>query len=311
MAAMLPLVGAMLFVSRSWLTKLGCLVTGVLAVNTIIQCRTRSAFVGLLFGASVALIMAPRGRRGRIYVALGLGIAGGYTLTDAPFRERMVTAVVPRLYSEDMAIQARMELWSVAGKMFIDHPFGVGVGRFKDALQMYRGYREDYSNYSLGRRVTHNTYLLCLTELGIQGTVLLLLLIVFSFYKARRCSVQASLCDNSNEARMLSYGVLLSLVIYLSASAFTDRLYTESYWWVLVLPLCLEQALKRKVQEQETVAVLVPGLDPDGIGTQDCADSCLLIENQNELTRSQQLPVGREHWYVSTMKFKEAVGPPT
>ena len=307
MAAMLPLVGVMVFVSRSWVTKIGCLVAGVLAVNTIIQCRTRSAFIGLLVGAAVALIMAPRGRRGRIYVALILGVAGGYTLTDAPFRDRMVTAVVPKFYAEDMAIQARMELWSVAGKMFLEHPFGVGVGRFKDALQEYRGYREDYNSYSLGRRVTHNTYLLCLTELGIQGTTLLLLLIVLSFCKIRCCALKAPLCDKPDEAKMLSYGVLLSLVIYLSAASFTDRLYTESFWWVLVLPICLEKAIKLKLQEQDAVAILVSDSQPVNVDMQEYSSECLFVENPHGLLSPPRLPTGKESWYVSTMKLKEAV----
>ena len=70
MAAMLPLIAVVAFIQRHWLWRVTAVVAGVLTVNTIVQCRTRSAFVGLLCGGVVALLMAPRGVRVKVYAAL-------------------------------------------------------------------------------------------------------------------------------------------------------------------------------------------------------------------------------------------------
>ncbi len=249
MAAMLPLLGAMALATRRWKAKALVAVTGILTVNTIVQCRTRSAFVGLMAGMVAAVIMAPRKRRGRVYVALLLGGIGAYSLTDNSFWMRMDSALRPMEYPNDTAIQARIELWRVGMLMFRDHPFGVGVGRFKDALQDYRVGREGDIGYSLGHRVTHNTYLLCMTELGIQGTCVFALLIGISAFKLRNCMRLAAYTRAPSESRLLTYGCTLSLVVYLVAGLFTDRLYTESFWWVLALPVCLEQAVRREAFE--------------------------------------------------------------
>ena len=55
------------------------------------------------------------------------------------------------------------------------------------------------------------------------------------------------------------YGTLLSVVIYLVSAAFTDRLYTESFWWVLALPVCLEQALLNEVYAGNPLPELADG----------------------------------------------------
>jgi hypothetical protein len=84
----------------------------------------------------------------------------------------------------------------------------------------------------------------------------LLALIMLSLYKLHRCARLARSCLHSSEARLLAYGCLLSMSIYLGAGAFTDRLYTESFWWILALPVCLESALRREVAVGEL------GLEP-------------------------------------------------
>lgn len=255
MAAMLPLVGAMALATPSWRKKLVTLAAGVLAVNTIIQCRTRSAFVGMLACAAVAVIAAPRSRRMRVYMSLLIAAIGAHALTDFHFWDRMNTVVQPKEFASDATIQARLELWSVAGQMFLDYPLGVGVGRFREKLAEY-----DTGNYehafNLPKRVTHNTYLLCITELGVQGSVVFLTIILSSLHKLRRCKILSDLSDNPIETRMLVFGCLLSIVAYLGAAAFTDRLYTESLWWVLALPVCLEQAVMREVVARNEMPVL-------------------------------------------------------
>ncbi len=246
MAAMLPLAGAAFLATPSWRWRAMAAISGALAVNTIIQCRTRSAFIGLAAGLAVALIMAPRGRKGRIYVALSIGMIGAFSLTDGHFWNRMSTVAQPAEYSTDDTIESRFELWTVAGMMFADHPLGVGVGKFRDKIGSYRTPGLEHA-FSVPKRVTHNSFLLCATELGVQGLLVLLAIIATSLVAIWRTARMAKFCEQPQQLRILAYGCLLSLVIYVTAATFTDRLYTESYWWVLALPICLETAVWREV----------------------------------------------------------------
>jgi len=255
MAAMLPLVGVAFLCARTWKWKSIAALAGILAANTIIQCRTRSAFIGLAAGLVVAVLLAPKGWRRRIYGLMILAALGAYKLTDGYFWERMQTVLRPTEYGEDSTIQARLELWHAAWLMFKDYPMGVGVGQYKFVIEQYDTGEFTHA-FGLPRRVTHNTYLLCASELGFHGFIVFVALMGLSLLKVRRCVKLARDSDDPRETRLFAYGCLLAMVIYMTASAFTDRLYTESFWWVLALPVCLERALLHELLARQ------PALQP-------------------------------------------------
>ncbi|HNO78630.1 MAG TPA: O-antigen ligase family protein [Phycisphaerae bacterium] len=241
MAAMLPLLGILFLSTKRWRWKAVLVIAGVLAVNTIVQCRTRSAFVGLIVGSCFAILLLPRKHRLKISVSLATAMFGMYVLADEHFWNRMHTILGHETYVEEGAIQARIELWNAGWRMFLDHPFGVGIGQFKQAVEQYNTGAELYA-FSVPRRVTHNSYLLCMTELGIQGLTVLFSLFVLTFWKLRQCWKWSRIEGDSSPIKLYAYGCLISIVVYSVAAAFTDRLYTESFWWVLALPACLERA---------------------------------------------------------------------
>jgi len=109
---------------------------------------------GALLGLAVVLLLAlqPRlGRFGATIVALGTILAMA-ALNFAGGREISVSAGVDRL-----------ELWSTALQLFKQSPiFGVGYGGFTDYAE----------------QTAHNSFLLCLAELGVVGFTVWLLLIV-------------------------------------------------------------------------------------------------------------------------------------
>ncbi len=248
MAAMLPLLGVLFLSAKKWRWKALLIVAGVLAMNTIIQCRTRSAFVGLIIGAIIAILLLPRKRRLKVGISIVAMSFGMYALADEHFWNRMNTIVGHETYAEEGAIQARIELWGAGWRMFLDHPFGVGIGQFKQAVEQYNTGAEMYA-FTIPRRVTHNSYLLCMTELGIQGISVLFALFALTFWKLRMCWHWSRIESDSSPIRLYAYGSLVSIVIYSVAAAFTDRLYTESFWWVLALPVCLERAAARRYAE--------------------------------------------------------------
>lgn len=260
MASMLPLIGVAALLAHGWRWRLLALAAGVLTVNTVIQCRTRSALIGLVACAAVAALLVPRTRQWRIYLLLGVASIGGFWLADDRFWTRMSTVIDPAEYTGDTTIHGRLELWRIATQMTADHPLGVGVGQFKYVIVNYNPGVEQ-QEFPLRWRVTHNSYLLCVTELGIQGLMVLLLIMLVAFLKASRCFKLAGLTDDPRATRLLAYGCTLAMVTYLVSAAFTDRLYTESFWWVLALPICLERAVLREAAARQFE--FAPALSPE------------------------------------------------
>lgn len=233
LAAVLPLVGAAFLVSKRWYLKLTAMVTGAFGFNAMVLCRTRSAFVGLAAGAAVAALMAPKPRRFQILLTLGVCAAGAFTLTDPGFWDRMLTITDPQTRETDTAIVTRLDVWQVGLRMVADHPLGVGAGNFE---RMTRAYYHE-------RRAAHNTFLNCVAELGIPAGVIFLAMLASSFERLRRTMKRARAAPHAPELLYIGYGLFVSLVTYVVAGFFTERFYTESFWWVLTLPLCLQKAV--------------------------------------------------------------------
>ena len=251
MGAMLPLIGAALLMAKDWRWRVLAIASAVLTVNTIVLCRTRSAFIGLAVAAGVALLSAPRARRYRIYFTLIIGALGAYHLTDGGFWERMNTLTDREaLVKEDPAARTRLEVWKIATHILADHPFGVGVGNFPRVVGQY--------DHRYNKRASHNTLVLCFVELGIHGGVVFVLIVLGSVRYLQQCSALAAQSGNPIESKLLTYGLLVSLISYFATGLGTERLYCESYWWSLAMPLCLYRVLRQEAHER--AMGLVPAL---------------------------------------------------
>jgi len=235
MAAMLPLVAVTFMATRSWWLRAIALLSGAFTVNTVILCRTRSAFVGLACGAVAAICLAPRRKRVKVYAAMAMAGACSFLLTDAPFWERMGTLQNKETIQQDESAMGRIDIWKTAAEIIAENPWGIGIGNFQYVLGK--------ANPQLGRRAAHNTYILCWAELGTQGFVLLLILILIPLIQARQCYRNADVADDPVWVRYMSYGIITSTVISLGTQMFTERLYTESFWWILALPGCLKRVV--------------------------------------------------------------------
>jgi len=105
------------------------------------------------------------------------------------------------------------------------------------------------------RRATHNSLVVCFTELGIVGGIVFLGMICGAVYLLHRCSRLARLTKDPIETKIYAYGFFVSFVTYFVTALGTQRFYCESFWWVLSLPLCLHRVVQR-----EAAAAVVPEL---------------------------------------------------
>ena len=58
--------------------------------------------------------------------------------------------------------------------------------------------------------------------------------------------------DDPVDTKLIAYGFLIAFVTYITAGLGTERFYCESFWWVLVLPMCLYRAVVREAAAYET-----------------------------------------------------------
>jgi len=255
LAAMIPIAGAAFLMARHWKWKLLAATSALLAFNAVILCRTRSSFLGLMVGGLVAVLLPPKMRRYRIYLVFLVAGIAALRLTDTHYWERMGTLADRDALNADPAVVSRADIWKASGRILADHPTGVGLGNFSRIIGTYD---PRYWN-----RSPHNTLIMCFCELGIFGGAVFLSLIGGSLYFIYRSSRLAEFCDEPLETKLLAYGMLISLVTYFVASLGTERFSCESFWWVLVFPLCLYRVTASEVYARAEEPTLEPAVSAE------------------------------------------------
>ena len=246
LTAMLPIIGVAFLTAKKWKWKAAAALSGALTVNAIVLCRTRSAFIGLLVGLAAAVLMAPRARRYRIRALLVLGVLLAFALTDSNYWTRMGTLTRGNTLENDGAIVARVDIMKTSWHLLADHPMGVGLGNFAVTIGKYD---PRYRN-----RSPHNTLIMAFCELGIVGGLIFLAMCFYSVRLLFRCSRLAYQTDHPVETQLIAYGLLIALLSYFVSGLGTERFSCESFWWVLVFPVCLHRVVTREATVRVEVA---------------------------------------------------------
>jgi O-antigen ligase len=119
---------------------------------------------------------------------------------------------------------------------------GIGVKNFPRVVVKY-----DPRNPGMD---AHNTYVLCYSEIGIIG-ICLLLALMRTCYKSLRNTIEISKNTPIEIKTELAVFTLTTiLIIFFFGSCMTHSyLYLELTWILLALPICLEKAVEREVNE--------------------------------------------------------------
>jgi O-antigen ligase len=242
-AMMLPLIGVQ-FLRCGWRGKALCLAAGGFAMNGLILTRTRAAFVAMCVGAVAAALLALRGKRRKILAYIVPGLLATVFLTDVGVRERMRTiSMEPK--AGDSSASNRLLIWEASGRMFLEHPLGVGIGNFSAEMGRF--------NDRVHRRDAHSAYVRCAGELGVPGVTLMAALVLSALACLRRARSLAWSCPNSLQLRYYIYGVSISLLVMLTSGLFMTQLYIEEFWWILTLPVCVLRAAEAEYQRAREV----------------------------------------------------------
>jgi len=227
-----------IFIKGGWKTKLLCSASAVFMLNGIVLIRSRGSFLGLLACAISAVFFTKNVSRKKIIICLLAGIIGGTTLIDIGFRERM-ESMQTDTETMDRSARSRIDVWLSSIKMASDYPLGVGVGNTIKLVGQY-----DPSNEGLD---THNTYLRCLTDIGFQGLLVLLLLIANAFRILSSISKDVEQLKNKETFFWHIYGVRIGLIGYLLVVFFVSATYTEDFYWFLMFPVFLKRAVENEI----------------------------------------------------------------
>src|SRR4029077_14691914 len=188
-------------------------------------------------------------------VTLVAVVAGGLLyftqLAPLPARER-VTSV--------NGGTGRSDIWKLGLRMVRAHPVeGVGVGNFPVvspdyALQPGTLQRADLV-FSSAPKVTHNTYLEVMSEMGIPGFLLFMAVILSSLACGLRAArIWGARGDASMEA--LARGVFLGLFGMLVADFFISDMFSKLLWVMLAIgPVLLAIALSERADTEVEIAV--------------------------------------------------------
>jgi len=245
LVSVLPLIGAMFFLSRCWWIRALILLTGALTINTLIMTRTRNAIVGVIAMVVVAMFSLPRGYRRKGWLAIAVGLFLSFYLTDSGWWSRIETITN---YKSDPSATSRIAYWGAAIRMVQDYPMGIGLGNFHHVIQ-------DYTPNLHKIRAAHSTYFAGLAELGYPGFTLLMLVIFTALWRLTRIRKQASQFDSDIPVQIgrlkmrfhlgwHAMALRVSLCGYLACGNFTTRLWTEDFWIMIGMVCCLSNITK-------------------------------------------------------------------
>jgi O-antigen ligase len=228
MCVVWPLAGILLLGVKK-LTRRLLLLTCFLAFSwAILVCGSRGAVVGVLAAALVAWARNPR-RLGAVVLFL-LFIPGLIYVLPEASKARFESALH---WEQDKTARARIEFWRAGLRMFEDHPFlGVGPANFPP------NYADKYARPGddPGEWAPHSIYIQALSELGIPGTILFLLLVASCLRlnaRTRKYLLEQGSGKPTGFEYYLAMGLDMALVGFLVSGAFLTVLYYPHLWVLL------------------------------------------------------------------------------
>jgi O-antigen ligase len=204
----------------------------------VVMTQSRSGVLALCASLAVAVVVAGRHRPNALLCLLLVGVIGaGYYGVAAS------TAVRDRItHLSEQNSAGRSDEWKIAVQIFEAHPIaGGGLGNYSVLAPGYATANQPLSaaRYAINGFVTHNTYLQVLSELGVIGFALLLVLTGVGFGISleglRDLDADPFLRPIGASVVAATAGVLVSYI-------FNSGLYEKQLWLLLALVVTLTGA---------------------------------------------------------------------
>lgn len=216
---------------KHWLL-LGC---SGLFIAASMSAASRGGFLGL---ASVIILCWTKTKRKVVVLCLMVALLSvSFLMVPPEFKEELLnlTSAV-----EETTGRGRLELWKVAWRAFLDNPF-FGVGQGNMPLQVGRYEADDRGVSFWGRDMSgtalHSLYFTILSELGLFGACIWLLMLVnlfrkYRFVKKHALAPHLSADEQSSRSLLgsLTLGFGIGLIGYFVSGAFLSVFYYPIFW---------------------------------------------------------------------------------
>jgi putative inorganic carbon (HCO3(-)) transporter len=227
--------------SKTW-RRLFLLVCFAAFTGAVIVCGSRGALLGVGIVAIFSWLRSSKRIMGVVLVLVV--ILAAVFLAPEAYRDRLRSSLHPE---EDPTASMRLTLWKSGMRMFLDHPLlGVGPGNFASEFAS----QYDVSTRVSGMWAPHSIYVQSLSELGLLGTLpLIVLWYLFFRVNAKTREDLQSLGEDAKRRfeYRLSQGLDLAMVGFLTSGAFLTVLYYPHLWVLLGLSAGLHIASRRQL----------------------------------------------------------------
>lgn len=208
--------------------KIFYLISSLLFLFNIVTSFSRNAWLGFAIGCLLIIVMYEF----RFFIPVA--ILGGASLFIPQIFNRI------KEFGDLSQNLSRIKLWETAFYMIKDHPIlGVGIGNFASLYDEYiKKYRDlRYCGYKVFH--PHNIFLKIQSELGIIGTIVFTIMIIFIIVKLRQLINR----EESNFYKLFYKGFFVSFIAFMGMNLI-DNFFSApkviAYIWIL---LALSQSI--------------------------------------------------------------------
>jgi probable O-glycosylation ligase (exosortase A-associated) len=209
--------GVLVSDSNKWFRR-AALVGMVMLSLLVFMTQSRGAFIGFAIFAGFALVSYKQRAKALVIAALAsIVIALAAPSSVWQRLESMTNATGTedlKAMNDDGSAEQRFEIWRTAARITMDNPIvGVGWGAYPMANDLYSPATAG-SEFQLGKRDAHSTYLRTAAELGIPGLVLFLGLIstVLLYSRRVRLRCRAVMPTAAQQLRFMELGLIAFMV---------------------------------------------------------------------------------------------------
>ena len=253
----IPYAFFMLFIARSTFEKFFFLGSLVIFLAATIATFSRGGFLGLLAVGFFCWFFTPKKV---ITTFIILVLCGSFLIvTDASYWTEMST--IQTADQEGDTGHQRLYLWGLAWQLFLDHPIlGVGPANYQYNAYIYETQHETGQGLHVWGKVAHSLYFTLLSEGGLVGVILFLLILMSARRDRKRIRSYFKrdlLISNVPEAKQeelkaiyyLSLAVDASLIGFLVSGAFITVVYYPHFWLLTAFSAILKKVFDRTLSE--------------------------------------------------------------
>jgi O-antigen ligase len=235
----LPFLALFFWQGNKW-QRLIAIVAAPFIVNMLILCNSRGATVGIMAALTAGVVLMNWRLRLKLALVAVAAVPLLLVLVDQRFIDRQLTlmqfmeeGVDGQATQSDGAANERVLSWKGGLRLVGDRPLGVGGGGYDLLSPVYAP--EVVEAHEGELRAVHNTYLWAAADWGVAGLMALLGFIVSALRVLHRIRRETP----SEQLKLESLTLEVSLIAFLGAAVFINRMYAEILYWLVALAASL------------------------------------------------------------------------